>query len=105
MERFRLWLMEKQRNMVVKYFAYIRDYTGCRSAQEEYCPTVYELLHALSSRYGTAFRSKALSEDGRELGREIIVLVNVRHVEHLNGIHTKLQPSDVISIFPVVAGG
>ena len=46
-----------------------------------------------------------LSSDGTELGKEIIILVNGKNVEHLNGINTKLLSTDVISIFPVVAGG
>lgn len=96
------WRNEK---MQVKYFAYIRDFTGCRSREEQYCTTVYELVHMLSDRYGARFRAKALSEDGESLGAEIIILVNGRHVEHLDGIRTALKPTDVVSIFPVVAGG
>ncbi|MEG2419744.1 MAG: MoaD/ThiS family protein [Eubacterium sp.] len=47
----------------------------------------------------------ALAPGGETLGDEIIILVNGRHVEHLNGIHTPLVPSDTVAIFPVVAGG
>jgi molybdopterin synthase sulfur carrier subunit len=31
--------------------------------------------------------------------------VNGRHLEHIGGIETPLQPGDVVLLFPVVAGG
>ena len=91
--------------MQVKYFAYIRDYTKCKECNEEYKSTLKELLHHLSSKYGNEFRNKALKNDGNDLGDEIIILVNGRHVAHLAGIDTKLKESDIVQIFPVVAGG
>lgn len=91
--------------MQVKYFAYIRDYTKCKECNEEDKTTVKELLHHLSDKYGAEFRAKALKNDGNELGDDIIILVNGRHVAHLDGIDTKLLSSDVVQIFPVVAGG
>lgn len=91
--------------MQVKFFAYLREYTGCKIVNFPYEEDIYHLAHALCARYGEKLRKKMLSEDGESLGEEIIILVNGRHVEHLNGIHTKLVPEDVVSIFPVVAGG
>lgn len=91
--------------MQVKYFAYIRDYTKTKEAIEEDKETLKELLHHLSNKYGEKFRNKALKNNGDELGDEIIILVNGRHVAHLDGINTKLKSTDVVQIFPVVAGG
>ncbi|MEG2642748.1 MAG: MoaD family protein [Eubacterium sp.] len=91
--------------MKVKFFAYIRDYTGTKAIDMEAVPDVYTLIHELSDRYGKDFRGVALAPGGETLGDEIIILVNGRHVEHLNGIHTPLVPSDTVAIFPVVAGG
>lgn len=91
--------------MKVKYFAYIRDFTGCRQAEEPDCDSVYSLLHMLSDKYGTEFRNKVLSQDGQALGKDIIILVNGRHVSHLAGIQTPLSSKDEVSVFPVVAGG
>lgn len=91
--------------MQVKYFAYIRDYTKTKECDEVYKETIKELLHHLSEKYGEKFRNKALKNDGKELGDEIIILVNGRHVAHLGGIDTKLKPNDIVQIFPVVAGG
>ena len=59
-----------------------------------------KLTLALSETYGDRLREKLLTPDGTELGEEIIILVNGRHVEHLGGIDTKLSPTDVVSIFP-----
>lgn len=91
--------------MKVKYFAYIRDYTKCKDCIEEYKPTVKELLHSLSNKYGEKFRNEALTPDGNDLGERIIILVNGRHVAHLNGINTELKEGDEVQVFPVVAGG
>jgi sulfur-carrier protein len=89
--------------MEVKFFAYIRDYTKCKETNIACEETVEKLLLKLSEMYGDQFRSKVFS--GNELSKEIIVLVNGRHIVHLDGINTKLENDDVVSIFPVVAGG
>ena len=86
--------------MTVKFFAYLREYTNCKIVED-----VRKLTLALSETYGDRLREKLLTPDGTELGEEIIILVNGRHVEHLGGIDTKLLPTDTVSIFPVVAGG
>lgn len=91
--------------MQVKFFAYLREYTGCKVTDVPYEPDIYHLAHALCDTYGGKLRAKMLSADGEDLGEEIIILVNGRHVEHLGGIRAKLEPGDVVSIFPVVAGG
>ena len=91
--------------MQVKFFAYIRDYTGCKSIDFPYCKTIKDLTNSLCEKYGDKLRNKMLSHDGSKLGEEIIILVNGKNVVHLAGINTKLISTDVISIFPVVAGG
>jgi molybdopterin synthase sulfur carrier subunit len=89
--------------MVIKFFAYIRDYTHTKETELKECEMVEELLQVLCSKYGEKFEKKVF-KDGR-LSSEIIILVNGRHIKHCNGIYTKLSDSDEISIFPVVAGG
>lgn len=89
--------------MVVKFFAYIRDYTHTKEIRLEKCETVAELLEKLCRQYGKEFGEKVF-KDG-ELSREIIVLVNGRHISHYDSIQTRLHEEDEISIFPVVAGG
>jgi len=89
--------------MKINFFAYIRDYTKTKSTEFEYYSTLRELLLKLSELYGEKFRNKVF--DGENLSKEIIILVNGRHVVHLEGLDTKLMENDEISIFPVVAGG
>lgn len=89
--------------MKVKYFAYIRDYTGSKEIQMEHCNSLNELLIILCKRYGAKFKNKIFKND--DLSDEIIILINGRNIVHLQGLDTLLSPEDEISIFPVVAGG
>jgi sulfur-carrier protein len=89
--------------MKIKYFAYIRDYTRTKEANVEYCETVYKLLVKLCNCYGSKFEQMIFING--KLSDEIIILVNGRHITHMNGINTNLVENDEISIFPVVAGG
>ena len=93
--------------MTVKFFAYLREpqYAGCK---EMTCPppeTVARLGEELSGRFGPAFRGEFFSPDGTALGERVIVMVNGRRVEFLQGLDTPLADRDTVQIFPVVAGG
>ena len=93
--------------MTVKFFAYLREpkYAGCK---EMTCPapeTVYHLGEALSEQFGAPFRGEFFSPDGAELGERVIVMVNGRRIEFLQGLDTPLTDRDTVQIFPVVAGG
>jgi molybdopterin synthase sulfur carrier subunit len=89
--------------MKVKYFAYIRDYTGSKEIQIEHYETLKDLLVKLCEKYDSRFKRKVFK--GNELSDEIIILINGRNIVHLQGLDTLLSPDDEISIFPVVAGG
>ena len=89
--------------MKIRFFANMRDYTGVKSTDFEYCKTLRELMLKLSEAYGEKFRNKIFKGDN--ISSEVIVLVNGRHIEHLEGLDTILLENDEISIFPVVAGG
>lgn len=93
--------------MKVKFFAYIRDreYAGCKEIDRPACDTLRDLGEELSLQYGDRFRKLFFSEDKTAFGDEIIVLVNGRRAEFLNGIDTKLSEQDTVLLFPVVAGG
>ncbi len=92
--------------MNIKYFAYIRDFTREKETTwNDPADDLQALLQQLSQHYGKKFREAVFNETEDDLNNLIIVLVNGRHVAHLDGIHTKLQASDQVSIFPVVAGG
>ena len=65
---------------------------------------VWELLQDLSGRY-QGFRAKLIYPDGAEVHAEAIVLVNGRNISYLCGKGTRLSEADVVSLFPLVAGG
>jgi molybdopterin synthase sulfur carrier subunit len=89
--------------MKVIFFAYIRDYTKTKSMDVEYCANLEELLHKLCTKFGDKLKKEVF--DGDNLSNRVIIMVNGRHIVHLDGIKTKLSPADEVSIFPVVAGG
>jgi len=95
--------------LLVKFFAYIRDYTNCKEIVLPVTETVKDLTSILSEMYGEKLRAKMLKPHAEgsppELSSEIIIMVNGRHVVHLGGIDTKLKDDDVVQIFPLVAGG
>jgi len=91
--------------MLVKYFAYYRDYTGRKDEQVPAPETVGGLLRQLAGRYGKAMSEKLLSPDGKSLGPDAIVLVNGRNISHLAQLDSPLTDTDTVSIFPIVAGG
>lgn len=91
--------------MEVRFYATLRDIVGGRSVDVNLEPgaTVGELLARLFERFPD-LEPRLLDEAG-ELRRSVNVFVNGRGVPHLDGLNTKLQPQDEISIFPPVAGG
>lgn len=92
--------------MKVKFFAYVRDedYAGCKEIERPACENLRVLGEELSEAYGEKFRKLYFAPDGN-FGEEVIVLVNGRRSEFLNGMDTVLKDSDTVLIFPVVAGG
>ena len=90
--------------MRVKFFAYLRDYAGCSETNMPAAATIGELARVLSDRYGPRLGDKLLTADG-DLGTDLIVMVNGRHINHLGGINAALKDDDTVQIFPMVAGG
>ena len=90
--------------MLVKFFATYRIITGCRSCTLTAPATVSDLFAELVKQW-PAFREELLNEDGTDKGSIVRVMVNGRHIEHLDGMATKLSDDDVVAITPQVAGG
>ncbi len=90
--------------MQLKFFATYRQISGCKACTVDAPATVLDLLHQVSQRW-PEFRSLVLDEQGADRGKDVIILVNGRHIEHLDGIHTKLTDEDTVVLTPVVAGG
>jgi molybdopterin synthase sulfur carrier subunit len=89
----------------VKFFAYIRDFTGCKETDFPFHDTVGKLARALCDHYGKKLRDKMLNAAGDDFGPDIIVLINGRHVAHLGGFNAPLKEDDTVFVFPMVAGG
>lgn len=93
--------------MTVQFFAYLRDpeFAGCRETSWPHAPTLRELGEQLSEAFGARFRGEFFTPGGNALGERVIVMVNGRRAEFLDGLDTALQDTDTVLIFPVVAGG
>jgi molybdopterin synthase sulfur carrier subunit len=91
--------------MLVKFFAYIRDITGCKETDFPYQETLGSLARALCDHYGEGLRQKIFTKDGEALGPDIIIMINGRHVIHLGGLNAPLKEEDTVYVFPMVAGG
>jgi len=104
--------------MKVRFFANLRDITGCAEAEVPYEETAGALAFSLCKLYGSKLRQKIFPEEesggkspaakmpkDENFGPEIIFLINGRHVSHLGGVAAPLKPEDRVDVFPVVAGG
>lgn len=93
--------------MKAEFFAYYRDpeYAGCKEADFPAVATLRDFGNLIGERYGEKFRSEFFTDDGTGINEKTIILVNGRRSDFLNGLDTELSDSDVIKVFPVVAGG
>lgn len=94
-------------NMKVQFFAYLREpaYADCKEAGFLGAGTVRALGEQLCDRFGAKFRSEFFDASGEALSERIIVMVNGRRVDFLQGLDTGLAETDTVQVFPVVAGG
>lgn len=90
--------------MQVKFFATYRQIADCKSCDVKAPQDVLALLGELCERW-PAFRPLILNADGTDKGDDAIVMVNGRHIEHLDGVATPLSERDYVAITPLVAGG
>lgn len=90
--------------MVIKFFATFRNVTQEKETVVAEAQDLRQLFQLLCQRYGSKFSDKIFLSNG-QLHPDVIVLVNGRAIEHLQRLDTRLTPSDVISIFPRMAGG
>ena len=93
--------------MTIQFFAYYRDpaYAGCKEMSHPAAPTLRALGEQLCGELGPRFREEFFSSDGQRLGEKVIVMVNGRRVDFLQGLDTPLKDTDTVLVFPVVAGG
>jgi molybdopterin synthase sulfur carrier subunit len=101
--------------MRVRFFAYLRNITGCAETDVPYRETAGNLARSLCDLYGDKLRQNLFPPSGQtqtakgveeeKFNSEIIILINGRHVNHLGGPSAPLNPDDRIDIFPMIAGG
>lgn len=66
--------------------------------------TLRELIDAVETEH-PGFRSHLLDPASANLQRFVNIYVNDEDVRYLQGLDTRVQEGDVISILPAVAGG
>ena len=91
--------------MELRFFATYRDITKSKEINIPAPSDVWTLLVNLGESYGVPFKKEAFTPDESDISENVIILVNGRNIFHLNGINTKLTETDIVSIFPQVAGG
>ncbi|HPJ40278.1 MAG TPA: MoaD/ThiS family protein [Spirochaetota bacterium] len=65
---------------------------------------VRDLLDDVQHKIPVKFLHKVLDESGG-MKRGTLILVNGRHVHHLEGLNTIVEDGDVVSLFPPGGGG
>ena len=93
--------------MTLLFFAYYRDkeYAGCKEMPWSGAATLRELGEQLCEKLGSPFAEEFYSPDRTSLGSKIIIMINGRRAEFLQGLDTPLREEDRVQIFPIVAGG
>lgn len=88
----------------LRFFATFREAVGSKTIEREYAEdaTVGDALRALEEEFEGL--SGQLLDDGR-VRSQVSVLRNGRDVEYQEGIETRFESGDTLSVFPPVAGG
>ena len=92
--------------MIVKYFAYFRKDAGCKEETLLLAPlSALALLQKLSDIHGQKLRASLLTSDMAEIHPDVILLIDGRNIDFINGKESIISENAVVSLFPRVAGG
>lgn len=92
--------------MVIKYFAFYRNFAGRKEESLLLGPlSALELLKKLSDLHGVELRKEFLTNDGEEIHPNVIFLIDGRNIDFLNGKDSIVSTDSVVSLFPRIAGG
>ena len=87
----------------VLYYASVRERVGAFETRlEDFSGTVAELVAVLRDRCGVTLLPPEEEADPLDV---LIVMVNGRHIAHIGGPAAPVRDGDLVTIFPVVAGG
>lgn len=88
-----------------RFFATFRQAVGSKTIEREYDDgaSVGDILATLETEYD-GLSGDLLDDDG-EIRPQLSVFRNGREVLHMDGIETRLEDGDTLSVFPPVAGG
>jgi len=90
--------------MKIKFFPQLVDITKAKEIDVQAPETIAQLMFLLSARYGQEMKQKLLTQDER-LHPDMIVFINGRHIEYINGEESPLTDADTVSFFSRIAGG
>jgi len=92
--------------MVIKYFAFYRNFAGRKEEILLLAPlSAIELLKELSKIHGRALEKELLSDDGEEINPNVIFLIDGRNIDFLSGKDSIIGRDGIVSLFPRIAGG
>ena len=88
-----------------RFFATFRQAVGSKTVEREYDDgaSVGEILADLEAEYD-GLSGDLLDDDG-EIRPQLSVFKNGREVLHMDGVATRMEDGDTLSVFPPVAGG
>lgn len=90
--------------MRVGFYADIRAMVGTKEITVPAPPTLILLMKELNTRFGKTFADFCM--DGEEkISRRVNILVNGKHMLHLQQENTQLSENDDVRIFPLIGGG
>ena len=90
--------------VLVKFFATVREITGVKSIELE-ANNINEVLQLLVQKYGSKFKNTVMEGETGELKQFFSCMVNGKRIELLDGYETVLKDNDSIALFPPVGGG
>lgn len=90
--------------VLVQLFAYFQEALGKKDVNID-AGNIYELVDNLTRDNDKLSGLLFESHESYIIKSDVIILVNGRNIEGLEGMKTKLKKSDIISIFPPVCGG
>jgi len=85
----------------VKFLGPVREATGVKKAQIS-VEDVRKALSQLGKRFPT-LEEEFLQSDGKY--KKIVILLNGRNVDNLEGLDTPLEDDDSLALVPPVGGG